>query len=165
MSDSPSDPPPPAPVRPNPPPAPASARSGPPPAAGPSGRSDRGHKGGPRPAPVRQGVEAAPRDPPQPIEPPLRALQAEGGHWIVREGGLTAAGTGQGPRAPLLLILFSSADDPATVAREVLVAARRLNHLSDEELVTALARSRPYLEERGREEVFPDTRKRGSNRL
>jgi hypothetical protein len=45
---------------------------------------------------------------------------------------------------------------------EVLIAGRRLADLSDDELLAARARARPFHEERERQEVFPDTRKRGS---
>jgi hypothetical protein len=80
----------------------------------------------------------------------------------VREGGLSVSGEGSGPRAPLVLLLFARAAEPDQVVRELLVAARRLADLGDDELVDALARARPYREERERQEVFPDTRKRGS---
>jgi hypothetical protein len=89
-------------------------------------------------------------------------LRAGDEEWIVREGGLGASGQGGGPRASLLLLLLARADDPDRLVGEVLVAARRLDELSDEQLVDAIARARPYREDGERQEVFPDTRKRGS---
>lgn len=167
MSDAPDtpphDPPParsPAPSHDGPPQA---ARSGPSPRdAGGSGRPDRGRRGPPRPAPARQGVEPAQREPPRPIELPFRTVRSGDEDWLVREGGLTAAGHGVGRRAPLMMLLFARAADPDRLVRETLVPAKRMDELSEDELVDALGRARPFREERERQEVFPDTRKRGS---
>ena len=109
---------------------------------------------------MRQAVDVPPREPLRPVELPFRSLRAGDEEWNAREGGLTASG--RGSPAPLLLLFFARADDPEHAVRELLVAGRRLDDLSDDELIEALGRARPFREERERLEVFPDTRKRGS---
>jgi hypothetical protein len=106
-------------------------------------------------------VAPPPRDPPAPIELPFRAFHAGDAEWIVREVGRAAAGTGMQSRAPLTLLFFALATDPDQSLREVLTAAGRLDDLSDAQLVELLATSRPFRHEQDRQEVFPDTRKRG----
>jgi hypothetical protein len=145
------------------PPKPPPARPGPPPRGGPGGRDRGGRKGAPsRPPPARPTGEATRREPPRPIEVPFRALAAAQEQWVVREGGQSLSGEGSGSRAALILLVFARAAEPERTLREQLVAARRLQDLSDDELLDALARSRPFREEGARREVFPDTRKRGS---
>jgi hypothetical protein len=105
------------------------------------------------------------REPLRPIELPHRVFRADDNEeWIAREGGLTAAGNG-GPRAPLLLLVFARAVEPDRALREHLLAGRRLADLSEDELADALAASRAFRADHDREEVFPDTRKRGGKGL
>ena len=157
-------------------PAPAPARPGPPPARGgpgvpggqggrpdrPSDRGqDRGRRGPGRPTPVRAGVEQAPRDPPAPIQTPLRPLAIEGVEWIVREAGRSSSGIGMDSPAALVLLWFCRAADPDRPEREILTPARRLDDLADLELEQLFGASRPFRAPAERQEVFPDTRKRG----
>jgi hypothetical protein len=116
------------------------------------------------PPPVAVGPPPPPPPPPRAPAPPppFRTLEVGEERWIAREGGLTAAGQGAGPRAPLLLVVFARADEPELPVRELMIAARRLDDVSDDELVVALGRARPFRLDLERQEVFPDTRKRGS---
>ena len=155
----------PAPARPAPErrPAPADhprpARVGPPPR--PGAAPDRGRRPGPAPAPARLVVESAPRDPLRLLELPSRALAWDDQSWVVREGGRSSAGIGRSVRAPLLHLTFALAAEPDRLVKEVLTAGRGMADLSDDELIELLGRARPYEPPQERQEVFPDTRKKG----
>lgn len=139
------------------PPGTLAARPTPPPARG----HDRGRREGTQPTPVRASVEQPSREPPAPIETPLLPLTIGGEQWIVREAGRTSSGIGMDSPAALVLLLFCRADDPDRPEREVLAPARRLDDLADAELEQLFGRSRPFRAPGERQEVFPDTRKRG----
>ena len=141
---------------------PPPARPHPPRPVGPDRAGDRaGERGRRAPAPVREGVEPGPRDPPQPIELPSRSIEVEGEGWVVREGGRLSAGVGRDTPAPLLHLVFARAADPERPALETLAPGRALDELSELELGDLLARARPYRERHERREVFPDTRRKG----
>ena len=141
---------------------PRPVRGGPPPR--PPGRGpERPRRPAPVPPPARQGVESTPRDrdPLRPIELPTRAIQQGGEEWVVRESGRTSAGVGRDTRAPLLHLIFARAGEPERPLRECLAPGRGIADLTDDELADLLARARPYQEHHDRQEVFPDTRKKG----
>jgi hypothetical protein len=68
---------------------------------------------------------------------------------------------GRDTRAPLLHLIFALASEPERPLRELLVPGRALADLTDEELLELLAAARPYRDRHDRQEVFPDTRKKG----
>ena len=160
--DGPADPPP-APRRPpEPPPSvrPLPVRPQPVRPPTPGGGSERGRRP-PGPPSVRQGTEPGPRDPLRPIELPSRAFEMEGEAWLVRESGRISAGVGRATRAALLHLVFALASAPERPLRELLTEGRALAELGEEELPVLLARARPYRERQERQEVFPNTRKKG----
>ena len=79
----------------------------------------------------------------------------------MREAGRTSAGVGKDPRAPLLHLIFALASEPERPLREQLTPGRGMAELTDDELLELLSRARPYQDRRDRQEVFPDTRKKG----
>ncbi len=127
------------------------------PGGGPGGGSERGRRPPGSPS-ARQGAEPGPRDPLRPIELPSRAFEMEGEAWLVRESGRISAGVGRATRAALLHLVFALASAPERPLRELLTEGRALAELGEEELTVLLARARPYRE---RQEVFPNTRKKG----
>ena len=160
--DGPADPPP-APRRPpEPPPSvrPLPVRPQPVRPPTPGGGSERGRRP-PGPPSVRQGTEPGPRDPLRPIELPSRAFEMEGEAWLVRESGRISAGVGRATRAALLHLVFALASAPERPLRELLTEGRALAELGEEELPVLLARTRPYRERQERQEIFPNTRKKG----
>lgn len=88
-------------------------------------------------------------------------LDVDGEEWVVREGGRLSAGIGRDTRAPLLHLIFARAAEPERPLRELLTQGRALADLADAELPELLARARPYRERQERQEVFPDTRRKG----
>jgi hypothetical protein len=64
-------------------------------------------------------------------------------------------------RAPLLHLVFALTSDPEHPVREVLTPGHAIADLTDDELLELLARARPYQARQDRQEVFPDTRKKG----
>ena len=95
------------------------------------------------------------------MEVPSRTVRGGEEEWVVREGGRTASGRGPDPRAQLLLLLFARGAEPDQPIRELLICGERLDELTDEDLIALLGRARPYRTDRDRQEVFPDTRKKG----
>jgi hypothetical protein len=106
-------------------------------------------------------VDPAPRDPLRPVELPSRTIERAGESWIAREGGRTSAGVGMDTRAPLLHLIFALEADPERPLKELLTQGLGMADLSDDELLELLGRARPYQERHDRQEVFPDTRKKG----
>jgi hypothetical protein len=70
-------------------------------------------------------------------------VETREGRWEVRVAGATRSGTGPDAGASLLLLVFSSEDEPELPPREILTAGRSLEALTDEDLEELLARSRP----------------------
>ncbi len=154
MDDPPADrTPPPDPPPPHPSPTPV--RRSPPPARSQGGRGDQGPDRG------RGGPHPTPRDPLASAELPWRTIRAGSEDWVIREAGRTASGTGGDSRAPLVLLFFARAEEPERPLRELLTGAGRLHDFTDDYLIDLLAASRPVRPEQDRQEVFPDTRKRG----
>lgn len=105
------------------------------------------------------------RGPLQPVEVPTRAFTAAGEEWIAAEVGRSASGSGRDPSAPLLLLTFARAAHPESPMLEILVPGRALEALADAELEQLLGRARPPRAARERQEVFPDTRRKGGRGL
>lgn len=134
---------------------------GEPPGRPPGGHGpDRGRRG-PTPPPARQGVDAAPRDPLRPVELPSRTIERSGEAWVAREGGRTSAGIAMDTPAPLLHLIFALEGNPERPLKELLTPGWGIADLTDDELLELLAKARPYQERHDRQEVFPDTRKKG----
>ena len=79
----------------------------------------------------------------------------------MREGGRTSTGVGRSVRAPLLHLIFALGADPERPLKEVLTTGLGIADLTEDELTELLAKARPYHEHHDRQEVFPDTRKKG----
>lgn len=105
----------------------------------PSARSS----GPPAPTPVRDLMAGSGRDVPPP-EPELRSVEIGDETWHVSVGGRQRTGTAPDSGASLLLLFFQRSPDDETPAREVYVAARRLDDLHDEDFPELLERSRPW---------------------
>jgi hypothetical protein len=58
-------------------------------------------------------------------------------------------------------LIFARGAEPERSLREVLTPGRGIAELTDDELLDLLDGARPYQERRDRQEVFPDTRKKG----
>jgi hypothetical protein len=95
------------------------------------------------------------------VELPSRTIERGEESWIVREAGRSSAGVGMATRAPLLHLVFALGAEPERPLRELLTPGRGISDLGDDDLVELLARARPYQERQERQEVFPDTRKKG----
>lgn len=127
----------------------------------PPSADDSGAGEGQRPTPVRLSMDAQ-REDPEPIEPPCtRVRRRDDEEWVVRVEGRTETGGPEDAGAPLLFLTFARAEDPQTRIREIVRVGRRLDALSEAELLDALDDARPYEGEGWeRSDLFAGTRKK-----
>lgn len=111
-----------------------------------------------KPTPVREAMDAT-RDEPEPVELPSVHLSRDDEEWIVRVEGRTHAGVPGDSGAPLLLLTFARAETPHERVLETLHVGRRLDRLSERQLLAALAGAHPYDGDWEPGDLFPGTRK------
>ena len=124
----------------------------------PSVRDLMGPSGTDRPVSVRDGTDSG-RDEPVEIEVPSASLSRGDEKWIVRVVGRAVARAGSRSGTPLLLLTFARESDPDVRVYEVLRVGRRLDALSETELLEALESATPYDADWGPLDLFAGTRR------
>lgn len=125
------------------------------------GGGSSGGEGVSRPTPVRDlpgsetGAGSEGEAPPRPSS----TLQIEGTTWTVRVRGWGRAGASSA--TPLILLGFFRSPDDEEPERELLVAARSLEGLSEVQLAEAFGRAEPPPKPGAGKELFPETRGKG----
>lgn len=111
-----------------------------------------------RPTPVREAMDAG-REEPQPVELPSVQVTRDDQVWIVRVEGRAETGGPDDPGVPLLFLTFSRAEAPEKRVYEALQVGRRLDRLTEAQLLAALEEARRYDSDWERSDLFPGTRK------
>jgi hypothetical protein len=100
------------------------------------------------------------REPHEPAEPAVDRVIVDGDHeWIVRVEGRATARAGSSMGTPLLLLTFAKAKAPDVRVRETVLVGRRLDGLSESELIDALAVSRRFRKDWDPKDLFKGTRR------
>lgn len=93
------------------------------------------------------------------VEAPSVALSRGSEEWIVRVEGRAVARAGSATGTPLLLLTFARETDPDVRVYEALRVGRRLDALSEADLLGALESATPYEAEWNPLDLFAGTRR------
>jgi len=115
--------------------------------------------GGDPPTPVREAMDTE-GEPNEPIESAKdRVIGSEEDEWIVRVEGRATARAGSTIGTPLLLLTFAKVTAPDDRVYETVVVGRRLDRVTESELLSALEAAGRYRKDWVPKDLFKGTRR------
>jgi hypothetical protein len=115
--------------------------------------------GGHLPTPVREAMDEPPGSY-EPAETVTDRVITDGDHeWVVRVEGRATARAGSTTGTPLLLLTFAKVTAPDVRVHETVIVGRRLDRLSESELLDALSAAGRFKKDWDPKDLFKGTRR------